>query len=67
MRIMDSIDLQIMSFLGENCRISNRELARRIGVSEGTIRQRLNRLVNNGDLRLTAQVNIEKFSELLKS
>jgi len=58
---MDDIDLQIISVLGVNGRLSNREIARRIGVSEGTVRYRLGRLLKSGDLRISAQVNIESF------
>jgi len=53
--------MQIVSVLGENGRLSNREIARRIGVSEGTVRYRLGRLLRGGDLRVAAQVNIESF------
>ena len=61
---MNSLDLQIVTHLGENGRLSNREIARRIGVSEGTVRQHLGRLIKNGELHITAQVNIEAFPEL---
>jgi len=61
---MDKIDLQIISYLGENGRISYREIARRIGISEGTIRQRLRKLLENDNLRVTAQINIESLPEV---
>jgi len=64
MRIMDEIDLKISYLLGQNGRISNREIARRIGIAEGTVRQRLAHLIENGALRVTAQVNIESFPEM---
>ena len=60
---MDNIDLHIASILGGNGRISNREIARRIGVSEGTVRQRLARLMDDGALRVSAQFNIEAIPE----
>ena len=60
---MDTIDTQITSLLGKNGRISNREIARRIGITEGTVRQRLNRLIESGTLRITAELNIESFPE----
>jgi Lrp/AsnC family transcriptional regulator, regulator for asnA, asnC and gidA len=60
---MDTTDLQIMCLLGENGRISNREIARRIGVAEGTVRQRLSALIGSGALRISAQFNIESFPE----
>ena len=61
---MDTIDLQIIALLGEDGRLSNREIARHIGMSEGTVRQRLGKLVKSGNLRITAQVNIETFPDL---
>ena len=61
---MNTIDLKIMSFLGENSRLSNREIARRIGIAEGTVRNRLKKLINEGVLKTTALVNIEAFPEL---
>ena len=64
MRKMNTIDLKIMSFLGENSRLSNREIARRIGITEGTVRNRLKKLINRGVLKTSALVNIEAFPEL---
>ena len=61
---MDTTDFKIMSYLGENSRLSNREIARRIGIAEGTVRNRLERLTHEGVLHTTALVNIEKFPEL---
>ena len=64
MHNMDATDLQIMSLLGENGRLSNRDIARRIGISEGTVRNRLKRLITDGILRVTSLANIEMFPEL---
>ncbi len=61
---MDNIDLKIISYLGENSRISNREIARRIGIAEGTVRNRLDRLTKEGVLHTTALINIEKIPDL---
>jgi len=61
---MDTIDLEISSILGQNGRISNREIARRIGIAEGTVRQHLGHMIESGALRITAQVNIESFPEV---
>ena len=60
---MDTIDTQIAYLLGLNGRLSNREIARRIGVAEGTVRQRLGRLIESGSLRIAAQANIESYPE----
>lgn len=60
---MDETDLQIAYLLGKNGRISNREIGRRIGVAEGTVRQRLSNLMESGALRISAQFNIESVPE----
>jgi len=60
---MDSIDRHMTALLGMDGRMPNREIARRIGVSEGTVRQRLGRLIESGALRVTAQVNMESLPE----
>jgi len=56
---MDILDRKILSCLGDDGRISNREIARRLGVSEGTVRQRLRKLSETGGLRIGAQIDIE--------
>ena len=63
LRKMDTIDTQIAHMLGTNGKLSNREIGRRLGIAEGTVRQRLNRLLESGVLRITAQANIESFPE----
>ena len=61
---MDDLDKQILFFLGQCGRLSNREIARRIGISEGTVRQRLGRLLDNGDVRITAEVKIDNLPDV---
>lgn len=56
---MDEIDRQIASLLGEDGRRSNRELARIIGVTEGTIRNRINRMLSDNVMQIVAGVNPE--------
>jgi Lrp/AsnC family transcriptional regulator for asnA, asnC and gidA len=60
---MDAVDLQIAYLLGKNGRLSNREIGRRIGIAEGTVRQRLANLTESGALRVTAQIDIEEVPE----
>lgn len=62
--MIPDIDIRITRLLGENGRMSNAEVARRLGVSEGTVRQRIKRLVESGAVRVTAQVNIESFEDV---
>ena len=59
MRKMDATDVRIAHHLGIDGRVSNRELARRLGISEGSVRQRLGRLIAQGVVRITAQANLE--------
>ena len=48
----DSVDEDIMAILREDGRLSNREVARRLDVSEGTVRQRLKKLQDAGAIRI---------------
>ncbi len=45
---MDETDYKIIDFLREDSRETNMEIARRLNVSEGTIRKRIINLVNSG-------------------
>lgn len=56
------IDIRIVELLGEDGRMSNSEIARRLNVSEATVRQRLKRLTATGAIKVTAQVNTTAFS-----
>ena len=60
---MDAIDVRIAHLLGADGRMSNRELARRLGVSEGNVRQRLGRMIAGGVLQIAAQANLESQPE----
>ncbi|SFR88572.1 Lrp/AsnC family transcriptional regulator [Sphingomonas jatrophae] len=51
---IDATDRQILDLLGEDARLSNRSLARALGLAEGTIRARIRRLTERGLLRFTA-------------
>ncbi len=57
---MDELDLRISQTLGTDGRMSNSEIARRLNVSEGTVRQRLKKLTESGQLRIQAMVNSEQ-------
>lgn len=48
MEDLDHLDQEIMNLLEENSRYSNSEIARKTGVSEGTIRNRIRRLIDDG-------------------
>ena len=49
---LDDIDRQMIDLLRQDARQSNRELGRRLGVSEGTIRTRLKRLTAQKALQI---------------
>lgn len=49
---MDAIDRQIVELLRANGRRANVDIAREIGISEGTVRKRIDRLVTGGVLRV---------------
>ncbi|MBL7206597.1 MAG: Lrp/AsnC family transcriptional regulator [Candidatus Aenigmarchaeota archaeon] len=46
--MMDQIDFGIIELLDANSRISNTEIARKVGVSEGTVRKRIEGLIDSG-------------------
>jgi Lrp/AsnC family transcriptional regulator for asnA, asnC and gidA len=50
---LDSVDRQIIRTLQRDGRASNVEIARHVGVSEATVRKRLDRLIAEGVLRIT--------------
>jgi len=49
---MDEMDRQIVNLLRKNARRSNVEIARELGVSEGTVRKRVDRLLETNALRI---------------
>ncbi len=51
---MDEMDRQIVNLLRSNGRRSNVEIARELGVSEGTVRKRVDRLLEDHTLRIVA-------------
>ncbi|MGC9334573.1 MAG: response regulator [Anaerolineae bacterium] len=57
---LDSVDRQIIRILQVDGRTANVEIARRVGVSEATVRKRLDRLVSEGIIHITAAPNPSK-------
>ncbi len=53
---MDHTDRQIVRLLHQDGRRSNVEIARELGVSEGTIRKRIERLLSSGELQIRGLV-----------
>ena len=56
----DAIDQHIISILEENGRATNREIAEAVGVSEGTVRNRIERLIRDDVLRIVGVTNPAK-------
>ena len=57
---MDDLDRKIIELLQINGRASNASIARDVGVSEGTVRRRLRRLVQDEIIRVVAVPDPEK-------
>jgi Lrp/AsnC family transcriptional regulator for asnA, asnC and gidA len=53
----DQCDRQIITLLQQDGRLSNVEIARSLGLAEGTIRHRLEKLLGNGVIRIRAVVD----------
>jgi Lrp/AsnC family transcriptional regulator, regulator for asnA, asnC and gidA len=51
---IDELDRQIIAILQQDGRISNVDIARRVGVTEATIRKRLDRLISQKAIHITA-------------
>lgn len=57
---VDALDLQMIALLQEDGRMSNVELARALGIAESTVRKRLERLLQNGTVRIVALPDLAK-------
>jgi Lrp/AsnC family transcriptional regulator for asnA, asnC and gidA len=56
-KMLDQIDCQMIELLQKDGRISNTDLAKEIGISEATVRTRLNRLINEEYIQIVAVSN----------
>ncbi|MEW6265132.1 MAG: Lrp/AsnC family transcriptional regulator [Thermodesulfobacteriota bacterium] len=54
---IDDLDREIVFLLQEDARKSYKHIAQKLGVSEGTVKNRVTRLINRGVLILEARVN----------
>jgi Lrp/AsnC family transcriptional regulator for asnA, asnC and gidA len=54
---LDQLDHHIIEVLGKDARVSNRKIAAKLGVTEGTIRGRIKRLQEENYIRFTAISN----------
>ncbi|HCS28088.1 MAG TPA: Lrp/AsnC family transcriptional regulator [Spongiibacteraceae bacterium] len=58
-RRLDELDQKIVSALARDARTSNRKIATELGVTEGTVRARIKRMEEEGQIRITAVTNID--------
>ena len=57
-RKLDELDHRIIDLLARDARVSNRQIAEQLGVTEGTIRGRVKRLEKDNCIRFTAVTNV---------
>ena len=58
-RRLDELDQKIVDALAIDARTSNRKIAAELGVTEGTVRGRIKRMEDEGQIRITAVTNID--------
>ena len=56
-KVLDQIDCQMIELLQKDGRISNTDIAKKIGMSEATVRTRLNRLIQEEFIQIVAVSN----------
>jgi Lrp/AsnC family transcriptional regulator for asnA, asnC and gidA len=56
-KMLDQVDCRMIKLLQKDGRISNTDLAKEIGISEATVRTRLNRLINEEYIQIVAVSN----------
>jgi len=60
---IDDIDMGIVKILSENGRIPNNEIASRLTISEGTVRNRIKKLTDSNFLKVRGMINPDEGSE----
>ncbi|MGD8992457.1 MAG: Lrp/AsnC family transcriptional regulator [Desulfobacterales bacterium] len=56
-KMLDPIDCRMIELLQKDGRIPNTDIAKEIGISEATVRSRLNRLIEEGYIQIVAVSN----------
>ena len=56
-RQLDKLDTQILDYLYEDVRVSNRKIASALEITEGTVRSRIGRMQEDGIVRFTATMD----------
>ena len=57
-RKLDDLDHRIIDLLARDARVSNRQIAEQLDVTEGTVRGRIKRLEQQNSIRFTAVTNV---------
>jgi len=60
---LDDTDYKIIELLKENGRIQNNEIASRLSISEGTVRNRIKKLIESNFLFIKGLINPEMITE----
>jgi len=60
---LDAVDRAIVGRLSGDARVSNREIAESLAMTEGTVRARIKRMVEERQIRITAVTNIDRFQD----
>jgi Lrp/AsnC family transcriptional regulator for asnA, asnC and gidA len=60
---LDEADLAIVERLSRDARVSNREIAEQLGVTEGTVRARVKRMEEEKLIRITAVTHIDRVQD----
>ncbi len=61
----DETDWKIVDLLAEDGRMTAKSMSQKLGLAEATIRNRLNRLIDSGKLRISGQINQDSFEDKL--
>ena len=64
---MDHLNLKIINILRKNGRSSNANIARQVGVSEGTIRRRLKKLIKDQFIEVVALPDAAKMGKIAQA
>ena len=63
MRHMDSKDLEIAKILANNSLISNREIAKKLDISDTNVGSRIKKLIKNDSIYFPTVINIKEFPD----
>lgn len=61
--MLDSTDQKIINCLKDDARINNKKIAHILGISEGTVRNRIKRLLEDGLLKLAGLISPDEDKE----